>query len=177
MDTEQNEIANELRKVSLPGLTIINSPLRIVSHQTRPLAFELRFSGEVPTQIRLSIGYTTSSHDFVQAVEVVINLKHRSILEAQKFTFLHPSGTVSHALLRPPLNNTCRTSDERGFPLLLGLHGAGVELDGDLAQHMFDGVYGICAWIIIPSGVTSWSGDDWRACASLYPGTSTTEVH
>jgi hypothetical protein len=27
---------------------------------------------------------------------------------------------------------------------------------------MLDPAYGICAWMLFPSGVTSWSGDDWR---------------
>ncbi|KAJ5906275.1 uncharacterized protein N7473_003191 [Penicillium subrubescens] len=27
---------------------------------------------------------------------------------------------------------------------------------------MLDGAYGTCAWMLFPSGVTSWSGDDWH---------------
>jgi hypothetical protein len=27
---------------------------------------------------------------------------------------------------------------------------------------MLDGAYGVCAWILFPTGVTPWGGDDWR---------------
>lgn len=82
--------------------------------------------------------------------------------EAQKFTFLHSSGVVSYAVIRPPpLNGTCASSDKR-LPILLNLHGAGVETDGDQVRHTLDDAYGVCAWILFPSGVTPWSGDDYR---------------
>lgn len=162
-----DKLTHESLQVSLPELTLLNSPVSIVSHQTRAMTFKLQFSGRAPTQFSLRIGYTTGPHGLVRTVEVVVGLKHRSISEAQKVTFLHPSGTVSYAVLRPPLNITCSTSGKRDLPLLLGLHGAGIEADGDLVRHMLDGVYGICAWILFPTGVTSWSGDDWRAYFSF----------
>ncbi|KAF9883033.1 hypothetical protein FE257_004316 [Aspergillus nanangensis] len=39
-----------------------------------------------------------------------------------------------------------------------------VSLPADSAQarEMLDGAYGICSWMLVPSGVTSWSGDDWH---------------
>jgi hypothetical protein len=47
------------------------------------------------------------------------------------------------------------------------LHGAGLEADTSQAREMLDAAYGICAWMLFPSGVTSWSGDDWRKSQPL----------
>lgn len=51
---------------------------------------------------------------------------------------------------------------ERPFPLLLQLHGAGVEAESDQVAHALDPVLNLCAWVLFPTGVTSWSSDDWR---------------
>src|SRR5699024_8071412 len=72
----------------------------------------------------------------------VVELQSRSMDEAQKFTFLHPSGIVSYAVIRPPLDHRCRAADNRELPVLLGLHGAGLEADSGLVRHMLDDAYG-----------------------------------
>jgi hypothetical protein len=46
--------------------------------------------------------------------------------------------------------------------VLVVLHGAGLEADSERVRHMLDASPELCAWLLFPSGVTSWSGDDWR---------------
>ena len=77
-------------------------------------------------------------------------------------TFLHPSGIVSYAILRAPKSSSLETAERSKLPILMNLHGAGLEADSDQVRHMLDSAGDIRAWVIFPTGVTSWSGDDWR---------------
>ncbi|KIW18297.1 hypothetical protein PV08_02585 [Exophiala spinifera] len=92
-----------------------------------------------------------------RSVAYEAQLRHANHSSLQKLTFLHPSGAVSYATLRPPP----RTVD-REAPILLNLHGAGVDADGDLARHMFEDAPHLPAWVLTPTGMTSWSSDDWH---------------
>lgn len=86
-----------------------------------------------------------------------------NIHDPHKITFLHSSGIVSYAILRPPSEKVCSSVDSgRRLPVLLNLHGAGLEADGHQVSHMLDSVPDIGAWVLYPTGVTSWSSDDWR---------------
>ncbi|KAF3902043.1 hypothetical protein AA313_de0207966 [Arthrobotrys entomopaga] len=78
-----------------------------------------------------------------------------------KYTYIHPSGIVSYAVLRPPsLESHC--SHLGPLPIIVSLHGAGVEASSDFSRRTFDDRPDLCAWLLIPSGVTSWAGDDWH---------------
>lgn len=46
-------------------------------------------------------------------------------------------------------------------------HGAGLEVNILQARGMLDAAYGLCAWVLFPSGITSWNGDDWRKSDKL----------
>jgi hypothetical protein len=77
-------------------------------------------------------------------------------------THLHPSGIVSHSILRAPSPNATCVDSSRPAPALIFLHGAGVEVDSSTIRNTFDQLPDLCAWVLCPSGVTTWSGDDWR---------------
>lgn len=77
-------------------------------------------------------------------------------------TFLHPSGTVSYAILRAPVHSVNQEFKNESLPILLNLHGAGLEAESDQVRHMLDSVKSINAWVLFPTGGTAWSGDDWR---------------
>lgn len=49
------------------------------------------------------------------------------------------------------------------LPVLLALHGAGLEASDPMVKHSLDEMEDLCAWVLFPTGVTKWSGDDWRA--------------
>ena len=150
-------------QASAPVLSLIDGPFTIVSFQSRPLAFRIDSQGQIPLSFSFEIAYKIESKETIQKTRpFVVNLTQRSIHDAHRFTFLHPSRVVSYAILRPPLNSTCPSGKNRNFPVLLSLHGAGLEADSDLVRHMLDGAYGVCAWMLFPTGVTPWSGDDWR---------------
>lgn len=59
------------------------------------------------------------------------------------------------------MNNKINSGGKK-FPVLLNLHGAGLEADSEQVRHMLDGVEDLPAWTIFPTGGTAWSGDDWR---------------
>lgn len=91
-----------------------------------------------------------------------------SVHEPHKLTFLHPGGIVSYAILRPPSPEALReVSKSRALPILLNLHGAGLEADSQQVRHMLDTVPDLHAWVLFPTGVTPWSADDWRMSSSL----------
>jgi predicted esterase len=91
------------------------------------------------------------------------DVTYKSIFEPHKVTFRHPAGIVSYAMIRPPARNaTCRAGANSSLPVLVGLHGAGVEAENDAVAHALDPVSDICAWVVFPTGVTPWSADDWH---------------
>ena len=45
---------------------------------------------------------------------------------------------------------------------MLGLHGAGVEADSEQVRSSFDAAPDLQCWLVSPTGMTPWSGDDWR---------------
>lgn len=70
---------------------------------------------------------------------------------------------MSYAVIRPPSPTApCAPNPDSKLPVLLALHGAGVEADNPQSKQQYDALPDLCSWLIIPSGVTSWSGDDWR---------------
>ena len=48
------------------------------------------------------------------------------------------------------------------LPIQLNLHGAGLEADSPQVRHMLDPLPDLRAFVLSPSGVTPWSGDDWH---------------
>lgn len=45
---------------------------------------------------------------------------------------------------------------------MLQLHGAGVEADSPMIHDVLTSFPPLCAWLLVPSDVTPWSGDDWH---------------
>lgn len=87
----------------------------------------------------------------------------RTYDEPHKVTFLLPSGTLSYCILRPPSEKVRnQSSSNHSLPVLLNLHGAGLEADSHQVRHMLDSLPDLRAWVLFPTGVTPWSGDDWR---------------
>ena len=90
-------------------------------------------------------------------------ISSKNVSEPHRITFLHPSGAVSYAILKAPsITAADPTVTSRPLPILLNLHGAGLEADSDQVRHMLDAVSNLSAWVLFPTGMTPWSGDDWR---------------
>lgn len=72
-------------------------------------------------------------------------------------------------MLRAPLSwpiDGNLSKEKEDLPILLNLHGAGLEADDDQVCHMLDPVTSLVAWVVFPTGGTPWSGDDWRESVS-----------
>ena len=140
------------------------APLRLAPGQTRPLAFNLRSENPNSYTLRLTVKYkiedaSSSDHSDLVSFELV----SRSLHEPHKMTFLHPSNTVSYAILRPPSKNAIRRANSHeAWPVMLNLHGAGVEADSRQVRNTFDTAPDLRCWLVCPTGMTPWSGDDWR---------------
>ncbi|EEH02955.1 conserved hypothetical protein [Histoplasma capsulatum G186AR] len=150
-----------------PILSLVYSPITLAPRQSRPVAFEIDFHGQIPSNFSFQLTYKVQSADQPWKTNpVTASVTTRRMTDAQKYTFLHPGGIVSYAILRPPLNASCNSTaggdGDHTLSILVDLHGAGLEAASEQVRHMLDAAYGICAWMLFPTGVTPWSGDDWH---------------
>lgn len=159
----------------VPSLTSSQSTARppndvsgivLVSGQTRPLAFNVSLPSRNTSSssvVHFTISYKTPSEGKLRTLKVSQPLVEESIYSSHKITFLHPGGMVSYAMLRPPAKNaTCHSGRTALLPVVIANHGAGLEADNPMVAHGLDPVADLCAWVLFPTGVTPWSGDDWR---------------
>lgn len=139
-------------------------PFRLAPGQSRPLSFDLALSHVAAAEVSFEITYEVEHLPGVFRTSQMRHAVHsRKAEEPQKITYLHPGGIASYAILRPPSAKTLRyTCRNASLAVVIGLHGAGVETDSDLVRHTFKDAPDLKAWILFPSGVTTWSGDDWR---------------
>lgn len=138
-------------------------PCQLAPGQTRPLAFDLAVSNPPLTEISVSITYKLKdSCDEFRTPAIRQFFTPFKIDEPQKITYLHPGGVVSYAILRPPKRVLHDVDPTSNLPVVLGLHGAGVDGDSDEVRHTFDEATNLRGWVLLPSGVTPWSGDDWH---------------
>ena len=139
-----------------------SAPLVVAPGQSRQLAFQLSSQGSSVHSVSLKVTYAAPTcHESLLSTVLFHKFRLRRIHSPHKFTFLHPNGTVSYAILRPPSKAMSAIRRSR-LPILLNLHGAGLEADSDQVRHMLDPVPDLLAWVLFPTGVTPWSSDDWR---------------
>lgn len=140
-------------------------PFRLAPGQTRQLVFRVSSTTEI-TMFRLSLEIFFTMKGISSPLSNIIvsnSFSHRTIHEPHKVTFLLSSGSLSYSILRPPSEIVKNQfSSNQSLPVLLNLHGAGLEADSHQVRHMLDAVPDLHAWVIFPSGITPWSGDDWR---------------
>ena len=138
---------------------------RVVSGQTRPVSLAISCEIDCSPYLGIDIEYRIIGEYRPQAsvLHVHHHFAQREMHEPFKVTSHHPGGMVSYAILRPPtLNMSCPLDSKGSLPILLQLHGAGVEADNDIVRHALDPLPGLCAWALFPTGSTPWSGDDWH---------------
>ncbi|KAI9699360.1 MAG: hypothetical protein M1836_002971 [Candelina mexicana] len=142
---------------------IDNLSLVLIAGQSRPLPFMISLRDRAPSSFSFVVDYSFVNDQEHRSTQLIhYQPKQLTIFDPHKFSFLHPSGIVSYAILRPPSLETCTKRINRTFPIMLGLHGAGLDADSDLVRHTLDLVPHLCAWVLFPNGVTPWSGDDWH---------------
>ncbi|KAF8468375.1 hypothetical protein BDZ91DRAFT_695632 [Kalaharituber pfeilii] len=140
------------------------APVQLAPGQSRPLVFRITKVPFNATSIELLIQYRLRDSDEISNLLTLLALTTvQSLFDTHIFTYRHPSGIVSYAALRPPSQNaTCPASPDKKIPILLSLHGAGVDVHWDLAKEAYKEMPNLCAWLLFPQGVTLWSGDDWH---------------
>ena len=141
---------------------IDGSRITIAAGQTRSVAFNITLPSKNASSIAYSITYQVTGTGKASSLEVTQDLNHVSTYDSHKITFTHPSGTISYAMLRPPARNASCNHKQVSLPVLLSLHGAGLEADDPEVAGAMDPVSDLCAWVVFPTGVTPWSGDDWH---------------
>lgn len=135
----------------------------IVAGQTRAVAFNISLSTTDISTVNYTVVYKHIASDRQFTLHVSQQLRHVSIYQPHRITFLHPGGQASYAMLRPPAKNASCHSYQRRLPVLLALHGAGLEADNPMVTGALDPVSDLCVWVLFPTGVTPWSGDDWHS--------------
>ncbi|KAL2832232.1 hypothetical protein BJY01DRAFT_102624 [Aspergillus pseudoustus] len=148
----------------------LKEPIHVAPYQIRPLTFRIP-TGNVPrAEFLVTVRYNLYSDSNIRTQSFPIKFVQKSLSEPQRLTYPHPAGIVSYAILRPPpLEAACVFNQSNtSLPVMIGLHGAGLEADSLEVRKMLDTAYGICAWMLFPSGVTSWSGDDWRMSLHMF---------
>jgi hypothetical protein len=145
------------------------SPLRLLPGQSRPLTFHISARGILPVAMALEVTYTSAKFSG-SLLRITVNhvFVRRDSHSLHKFTFLHPSGIVSYAVLRAPSRKVCHEAGHsEDLPILLHLHGAGLEADSHQVRHTLDAVPDLPSWVLFSTGVTPWSADDWREYLNL----------
>ena len=138
---------------------------RVAPGQSRPLKFRITNHPSNSTKVSLLIQYRVEARaSSIFKISTVLTFTQvDSVYDPHIFTFIHPSNIVSFAALRAPsLNPTCKYSPVTKLPILLNLHGSGVDVHWRSAQNVYEAMPNLCAWLLIPQGVTLWGGDDWR---------------
>ncbi|KAH7089554.1 hypothetical protein FB567DRAFT_590365 [Paraphoma chrysanthemicola] len=138
------------------------SRIVLAAGQTRPVTLHIVLPSQNASSIVYNITYRSISNTAQSTLQVSQDLTHRSMYDPHKITFVHPGGMVSYTMFRPPAKNaTCHNSHSKA-PVLLALHGAGLEADNGMVTAALDPVSDLCAFVLFPTGVTPWSGDDWH---------------
>ncbi|KAF1990619.1 hypothetical protein K402DRAFT_347524 [Aulographum hederae CBS 113979] len=156
------EITDTSTQTKGANIYLIHSSVVLLAGQTKPVSLLLSLQGTNVTTVEFDFLYKSSNGtEAGKRLNVKGQLKSKSVYDPHKVVFMHPGGMASYAMLRPPAQNaTCGSTTVA--PILLQLHGAGVEAESDMVAHSLDPVSDICAWALFPTGSTAWSGDDWH---------------
>ena len=139
-------------------------PVNIASTQCRALVLHINCS--VLNLSHVYFRVLSGRQQPFQCRLILWRFSQRSLRDPHQITYLHPSGIVSRAIVRPPSLKACQDHpSQRQMPVFLHLHGAGLDIRNRTVEDMMSPIPDLPAWVLFPSGVTAWSGDDWRRFA------------
>ncbi|PKX96729.1 uncharacterized protein P174DRAFT_417744 [Aspergillus novofumigatus IBT 16806] len=123
---------------------VMNEPLDLLGYQARPLVFRIYLGDSSQKELPAEILYKIhrGNDEIFQTYPLRLRLTEKSVSQAQKLTYFY-AGIVSYAILRPP-PVTCAPAIPEGdgaLPVIVGLHGAGVEADSVQVREMLDAAY------------------------------------
>ncbi|KAJ3218634.1 hypothetical protein HDU67_004687 [Dinochytrium kinnereticum] len=140
------------------GIPIIFS-VKLGPGQVYPLPVEVHLDDKVPEYIDLTLQMINlDSFETFNVSAGRFFLKRRKWGDAYKLTFIDYDGSVQYAMARPP-KKACSLGPKPSCPVVLALHGAGVEA----ASPFWTDAYRRqdYAWLLFPTGRTPW-GFDWH---------------
>ncbi|KAL8952695.1 MAG: hypothetical protein Q9222_001394 [Ikaeria aurantiellina] len=157
-------IIRDLRAMGGVGEPTDLPPLRLASGQSRPLVFDAAVSELFVSEVSFKITYRVAGVPQELRTRICNHLFHtRKRNEPQKITYMHPGQIVSSAILRPPSEQALnRVQAGHRLPVVVALHGAGVDINNSEVRHALDDAPDLLGWVVFPSGVTDWCGDDWH---------------
>jgi hypothetical protein len=151
-----------------PVLLTLSQPIRIVEGQLRPIAVGInqrrplcRSVGYMDAVIRLSVDEEKRS----MVWRIPLRQQETSSLTFFTMTFASPSSAhnppafISHARVVPPSHP--KHSDKQP-PVILALHGAGVDVDNPFWAAAIPAREG--GWAVLPTGKNEW-GEDWHGAS------------
>ncbi len=144
-------------------------PFRLAPGQSRPLVFRLSTLSPKAYKMSLKVHFKVEGSPVVlYSGQISHTFLNHSIYEPHRITFLHSGDIISYAILRAPsLTASHGLRPDQALPVILNLHGAGLEADSEQVRHMLDPIPDLHGWVLFPTGVTPWSGDDWRIPSQL----------
>lgn len=167
--TVRNDAGKDIKVVAIEStpnacLARLTKKITLVPGQTRPVVFQIVCSHN-PRDWRMdfTIRYRVTGEDQDRELNMIHDPQIRRNGEPHKVTFMHPGAVVSYAMLRSPSKHVAVVTGNKKLPILLALHGAGVEAELDEARNILEPLPDLAAWVLIPTGGTAWSGDDWHA--------------
>ena len=110
-------------------------PLTLAPGQTLAIPFKLTLLDAKTAKADVVVAYHAARSEHqqnAQSVNVPFTFNHASRFSPHKLTHLHRSGIVAYSVLRPPSKNATCCSDIKAAPVMLILHGAGVDADNPI---------------------------------------------
>lgn len=164
-DAEENIYIHGIR--GMHDLCILellsHTDLKLVPGQSRPVGFRVACVPSYDRRIEAHLLYHFEGDDTEHLMRLGV---WPDVYESQRVphrvTYIAPGGMVSYTILRPPSLEACGGQTNRSLPVMINLHGAGLEADDEIVRNALLGLPDLCAWILFPTGVTPWSGDDWH---------------
>lgn len=139
------------------------SKIKLVPGQTRPIGFRVGCVPSYDRRIEAHLVYHFDRDDTEHLMYLgVWPDVYESKRVPHRVTYVAPGGMVSYTILRPPSLKACGGRTNQSLPVMINLHGAGLEADADIVRDALQDLPDLCAWILFPTGVTPWSGDDWH---------------
>lgn len=146
-----------IHAVSAPdGRLMGKLPIVLAACQSRRITLQM---DDFENMSEVEVHYETAGQRGTARVDPRFSL---SIVDADCphiFTYLNSDGSLGRAVLRPPRDGSANSA-----PVMLALHGAGVEIANPAWKDVFAQSY-LSAWIVQPD-CGRW-GDDWHELASL----------
>lgn len=149
-------------------------PTRISPGQTRVVAAKVDSRQRLPTSVshlRLAISFSNPSRSEKWTLVHSLPLRHFTRLERPfRMTFASPAtldegqpAQIGYAMVIPPLRSHLQNHsvDARTIPVILSLHGAGVDVESDECVNAIPSIGG---WAVLPTGKNEW-GEDWHGAS------------